>query len=79
MIRVPAPAWNWLPICVATLRTFASATSAFTSCIVRVIGFCVKTGLFSLSAAIVATAWVWSGVETETASISLPIVASISR
>ena len=79
MIRVPAPAWNWFPICVGTFRTFASATSARTSLIVRVIGFCVNTGLFSLSAAIVATACVWSGVETETASISFPIVASISR
>jgi hypothetical protein len=59
-----------LPICVATFASAASFVRNRASWIECVSGFSQYTGLPSRSAAAVATACVWSGVLTTTASMS---------
>jgi len=69
----------WLPIDVATLCLRARSRRARDSCSVRVSGFSQKTCLPARMAAAEATACVWSGVATTTASIRSPNSSSILR
>ena len=69
--RRPLDDVPWLPICVATLYSFAALRTSRASKTVFVSGFWTKACLPSLIAIIAAGAWLWSGVDTVTASMSL--------
>ncbi len=77
--RIDSDEWPWLPSCVTTLCSWAAFISSRTSYTECASGFSQYTCLPRLIAAIAATAWVWSGVATTTASICFSISSNILR
>ena len=77
--RRPSLAVPWLPIWVQTPFSAASSRSTRASRMLQVRGFWTNACLPIAIAITAAGAWVWSGVETVTASILSPMSASITR